>query len=77
VLLVAALPPACSARRLELQPARRWQPKFDKIDPCRPGARMFSAEQLVRTLKACLLALVLGAIGAWSCGSSCRASPTP
>ena len=39
------------------------QPKFDKVDPLAGLGRMFSGEQLVNTLKSCLLALILGAIG--------------
>ena len=45
----------------------RWKPlapEFDKLDPLAGLARMFSKQQLVDTLKACVLALVLGAIGA-------------
>ena len=41
------------------------QPKFEKIDPFAGLARMFSGHQLVNTLKTCLLALILGAIGAF------------
>jgi flagellar biosynthesis protein FlhB len=39
-------------------------PKFDKVDPLTGLGRMFSARQLVNTLKSCVLALILGAIGA-------------
>ncbi len=39
------------------------QPKFDKVDPLAGLGRMFSGEQLLNTLKSCLLALILGAIG--------------
>ena len=40
------------------------QPKFDKIDPVAGLGRMFSGRQLVNTLKSCLLAIILGAVGA-------------
>lgn len=40
------------------------QPKFDKMDPLAGLGRMFSGRQLLNTLKSCLLALILGAIGA-------------
>lgn len=40
------------------------QPKFDKLDPLSGLGRVFSKHQLMDTLKACLLALVLGTIGA-------------
>jgi len=40
------------------------QPKFDKLDPLSGLGRVFSKHQLLDTLKACLLALVLGTIGA-------------
>jgi len=39
------------------------QPKFDKIDPFAGLRRMLSGQQLVNTLKSCLLALILGTIG--------------
>lgn len=39
-------------------------PKFDKLDPLSGLGRVFSKHQLLDTLKACLLALVLGTIGA-------------
>ena len=39
-------------------------PKFDKLNPIAGLPRMFSKQQLIDALKACLLALVLGAIGA-------------
>jgi flagellar biosynthetic protein FlhB len=38
-------------------------PKFDKLNPIAGLPRMFSKQQLIDALKACLLALVLGAIG--------------
>lgn len=40
------------------------QPKFDKLNPLSGLGRVFSKHQLLDTLKACLLALVLGTIGA-------------
>ena len=39
------------------------QPKWEKVDPFAGIARMFSGQQLINTLKSCLLALILGAIG--------------
>jgi flagellar biosynthetic protein FlhB len=44
-----------------------WQavaPKFNKLDPLAGVGRMLSRQQLVNTMKACLLALMLGVIGA-------------
>jgi flagellar biosynthetic protein FlhB len=38
-------------------------PKFDKLDPLSGLGRVFSKQQLGETLKACLLALVLGTLG--------------
>ncbi len=40
------------------------QPKFAFLNPLAGIGRLFSKQQLVTTLKACLLALVLGTIGA-------------
>ena len=40
------------------------EPKFEKFDPISGIGRLFSKQQLVETVKVCLLALVLGAIGA-------------
>jgi flagellar biosynthetic protein FlhB len=39
------------------------QPRFEKMDPFAGVARMFSGRQLLNTLKSCLLALILGAVG--------------
>jgi flagellar biosynthetic protein FlhB len=39
-------------------------PRFDKFDPFTGMGRLFSRQQLAETMKACFLALVLGAIGA-------------
>jgi flagellar biosynthetic protein FlhB len=39
-------------------------PKFDSMNPITGLPRLFSKQQLINTAKACLLALVLGAIGA-------------
>ncbi len=39
-------------------------PSFDKINPLAGFTRLFSLQQLGTTLKACLLALVLGVVGA-------------
>ena len=41
------------------------QPKFEKIDPLAGLERMLSGRQLVNTLKTCLLALILGGVGAF------------
>ena len=40
-------------------------PKLTKLDPFAGVKRMFSKQQLAETLKASVLALVLGALGAW------------
>jgi flagellar biosynthetic protein FlhB len=40
------------------------QPRLQKLDPIAGIGRLFSLESMTQTLKACLLALVLGAIGA-------------
>ena len=40
------------------------QPKFEKFNPITGFGRLFSGEQLVQTLKACALALVLGIVAA-------------
>ncbi|WP_298234186.1 flagellar biosynthesis protein FlhB [uncultured Azohydromonas sp.] len=40
------------------------QPNFTRLNPLTGVARLFSKDQLVQTLKACLLALVLGLVGA-------------
>ncbi len=40
------------------------QPKFEKVDPFAGLGRMVSGQQLINTLKSCLLALILGTIGA-------------
>jgi flagellar biosynthetic protein FlhB len=39
------------------------QPDFSRINPLTGVARLFSKDQLVQTLKACVLALVLGVLG--------------
>jgi flagellar biosynthetic protein FlhB len=41
------------------------QPKFEKVDPLAGLGRMVSGHQLVNALKSCVLALILGLIGAW------------
>jgi flagellar biosynthetic protein FlhB len=41
------------------------QPKFEKINPLAGLGRMVSGRQLVNTLKSCLLALILGGVGAF------------
>ncbi|HMO47076.1 MAG TPA: EscU/YscU/HrcU family type III secretion system export apparatus switch protein [Rubrivivax sp.] len=38
-------------------------PKFQKVDPLAGLGRMLSGRQLVNTLKSCLLALIIGAVG--------------
>ena len=43
---------------------KAMEPKFSKLDPISGVARLFSGSQIGMTLKACLLALVLGLIGA-------------
>lgn len=40
------------------------QPKLDKINPITGIGRLFSAQQLINTGKSCLLALILGTVGA-------------
>ncbi len=40
------------------------QPNFTRLNPLTGVVRLFSKDQLVQTLKACLLALVLGLVGA-------------
>ncbi len=40
------------------------QPNFSRLNPLTGVVRLFSKDQLVQTLKACLLALVLGLVGA-------------
>ncbi len=39
------------------------EPTYEKVDPLAGIARLFSLDQLANTLKACLLALVLGVVG--------------
>jgi flagellar biosynthetic protein FlhB len=43
---------------------KAMEPKFTRLDPISGVARLFSASQIGMTLKACLLALLLGLIGA-------------
>lgn len=43
---------------------KAMEPKFSKLDPISGVGRLFKASQIGMTLKACLLALVLGLIGA-------------
>ena len=45
-------------------PASRWPRSSSKLDPLAGIGRVFSRQQLIDTLKASLLALMLGAIGA-------------
>ncbi len=58
-------------------------PDFSKIDPLSGLGRVFSIQQLSNTLKACLLALVLGAVGAaylsqrWMRHTELAAMPLP
>lgn len=63
VALVAALASGLLAGgwNFTLKPLR---PKFDKFNPLTGITRLLSPMQLVDTLKSCLLALVLGSIGA-------------
>jgi flagellar biosynthetic protein FlhB len=49
------------------------EPKLEKLDPIAGIKRLFSAQQLGDTLKACLLAVVLGLVGAlylWAQGAA-------
>ena len=39
------------------------EPKFEKVDPLAGIKRLFGMDQLTNTLKACLLALILGTVG--------------
>lgn len=41
------------------------EPKFEKFEPIAGFKRMFSGQQMVQTLKACLLALLIGGLGAF------------
>ena len=58
-------------------------PAFHKIDPLGGIGRLFSGEQLMQTLKACLLAVLMGAIGAawlvqrWTNHAELLAMPLP
>ena len=45
------------------------QPKFEKMNPISGLGRMFSKQQLVPTLKACLIAVLLFALAAWYLGA--------
>lgn len=42
---------------------KAMEPKFEKLDPLAGLKRLFSLDQLTNTLKSCLLAVVLGALG--------------
>ncbi len=59
------------------------EPKFEKIDPLAGLKRMFSGQQLVQAMKACLLALLLGGLAAlllsrrWSEHAALLAMPLP
>jgi len=59
------------------------QPKFEKLDPLAGLGRLFSAHQLTDTLKACLLAVVLGLVGGlflnaqWLAHAQLLAMPLP
>jgi flagellar biosynthetic protein FlhB len=59
------------------------QPKFDKLDPLAGLKRVFAGPQLVDTLKACLLATVLGGTAAlvlsrqWTLHAQLLAMPLP
>ena len=58
-------------------------PDFTKIDPLSGLGRVFSGQQLVTTLKSCLLAVVLGGVGAlylmlrWNRHAELLAMPLP
>jgi flagellar biosynthesis protein FlhB len=60
-LVAAAAGVLCGGWNWTLKPLA---PKFDKLNPLSGLGRVFSKHQLGETLKACALALVLGAIGA-------------
>ena len=51
----------CGGWNFTLKPL---SPKFEKIDPIAGLGRVFSGQQLVQTLKSCLLAVLLGGVGA-------------
>ncbi|MCW5612295.1 MAG: flagellar biosynthesis protein FlhB [Rubrivivax sp.] len=44
---------------------KAMEPKLEKFEPIAGFKRMFSGQQLVQTLKACLLALLIGGLGAF------------
>ena len=62
---------------------KAMEPKFDKFNPLTGIARVFSGQQLTQTLKACLLALLLGGVGAlhlqhqWQAHAELLAMPLP
>ncbi|MCY7316762.1 MAG: flagellar biosynthesis protein FlhB [Rubrivivax sp.] len=70
----------CGGWNFTLKPL---SPKFEKIDPISGLGRVFSGQQLVQTLKACLLALLMGSIAAvwlaqhWTQHAGLLAMPLP
>jgi flagellar biosynthetic protein FlhB len=74
VMLAALAGVLCGGWNFTLKPL---QPKFSKLNPLSGSARMFSKVQLVDTLKACLLAVVLGPSAAATCGRTSAPSAMP
>ncbi len=81
VLLVAAAAGVLSdGWNFTLQPV---QPDFTRVGPLSGLRRVFSVDQLLNTLKACLMAIVLGSVGAvylqqnWSRHVELLAMPLP
>lgn len=70
----------CGGWNFSLKPL---QPKFEKIDPIAGLGRVFSGQQLVQTLKGCLLAVLLGGVAAlylsqqWPSYAALLALPLP
>lgn len=62
IALAAAAAALAGGWNFTLQPLA---PKFGKLDPIAGLGRVFSKHQLTETLKASVLALVLGGVGAW------------
>ncbi len=61
-VLAAACGVLAGGWNFTLQPL---QPKFEKLNPLPGIARVFSGQQMVETLKACLLAVLLAVLGGW------------
>jgi flagellar biosynthetic protein FlhB len=79
-LLAVAAGVLCGGWNFTLKPL---QPAFDKLNPLSGIGRVFSLHQLTDTLKACLLAVILGAVGAlclaqqWAQHAQLLAMPLP